>query len=503
MTTCFLAPDPIQSTQFIPGGNTPANGGQLFFYVAGSSTKQTVYKDNAAAVAWTNPIVLDSGGNLPSGGEVWFPQGQTFKVIFAPSNDTDPPASPYWTKDNLAGTNDVSAQTGVEWISGPTPTIVSTTQFTLAGDQTATFTAGRRVKTTNTGGTVYSTITSSSFGANTTTVNVANDGAGVLDSGLSAVSYGLFDPANPSISAPEVNRKGNAIASSGNGTTNIWASSGDYVHITGTNTIWFFSSAPFAGAEKTLIFDSALQINSSAALAIPGNINITTAPNDRGIVRADTVSTYTFIAPPAGKWTSSQVYAGPSTGAASSPAPRALSAFDGATWVLLERQSANSSASIDFSTAAWTAYDELVVTMKEVIPSVHNTILVIRVSEDGGATYKAGATDYSYSIHYTSDGVDSASSAATTYAQIAQNLSTTAALALSGEVRTWNPSGAVNNKFFKTIATYAAAGAATTDVTGAQRFKGDTNAINAIRFMTINTGNIQSGDFALYGLRKS
>jgi len=96
--------------QFIPGGIVPAAGGKLFFYVAGSvSTKQTVYKDNAAAVSWSNPIVLDSGGNLPSGGEVWFPTGQTFKAVLAPFNDTDPPASPYWSKDNLSGINDVSA----------------------------------------------------------------------------------------------------------------------------------------------------------------------------------------------------------------------------------------------------------------------------------------------------------------------------------------------------------------------------------------------------------
>lgn len=290
MTTCYLAPDPIQSTQFIPGGNTPANGGQLFFYVAGSSTKQTVYKDNAAAVAWTNPIVLDSGGNLPSGGEVWFPTGQTFKVIFAPSTDTDPPASPYWTKDNLSGINDVGTQTGTEWVSGPAPTYISGTQFVLSGDQSATFTAGRRLKTTNTGGTIYSTIQNAVFSAASTTVNVVSD-SGSLDSGLSAVSYGIADPANPSISPYEINRKGTAVASAGNGTTNIWGTVGDYVHVTGTNTIWNFSTAPYAGAIRELIFDGVLSINSSAAITINGG-NATTAANDRAKVRADTVSTH-------------------------------------------------------------------------------------------------------------------------------------------------------------------------------------------------------------------
>src|SRR5262245_45039805 len=143
MPTCFLAPDPIQSTQFIPGGNFPANGCQLFFYQNLTTTKLTVYKDPAGAVAWPNPIVLDSGGNLPSGGEVWIPSGQTVTVVFAPSNDSDPPVSPYWTKDDLAGINDVSASSGLEWLLGPTPTFIGATSFSVAGDQTSTFQAGQ------------------------------------------------------------------------------------------------------------------------------------------------------------------------------------------------------------------------------------------------------------------------------------------------------------------------------------------------------------------------
>ena len=196
MATTYLAPDPIQSTQLIPGGAVPANGGQLFFYLAGTSTKSTVYKDNAAAVAHTNPIVLDSGGNIPSGGEVWFAQGLSYKVVFAPSTDSDPPVSSYWTKDNLSGINDVSA-TASEWIAGPAPTFVGATSFTVVGDQTATFTVGRRLRTVNSGGTIYSTIRTSVFGA-LTTVTVVND-SGVIDSGLSAVAYSILNAVNPSV----------------------------------------------------------------------------------------------------------------------------------------------------------------------------------------------------------------------------------------------------------------------------------------------------------------
>lgn len=197
MATCYLAPDPFQGTWFIPGGAVPANGAQLFFYTNLTSTKTTVYKDPAGATPWSNPIVLDSGGNLPNGATIWIPTGVTLTVVYAPSNDTDPPTSPYRTFDYITGINDVAAQTGLEWISGPTPTFVSATSFTMAGDQTSTFQVGRRVRTTNTGGIVYSRITSVVFGA-LTTVTVAND-SGTLDSGLSAASYGLLEATNPSI----------------------------------------------------------------------------------------------------------------------------------------------------------------------------------------------------------------------------------------------------------------------------------------------------------------
>ena len=198
MATHYPAPDPIQSTFLIPGSNTPGSGAQVFFYTNLSSTKTTVYADSAGATPWANPIVLDSGGNLPSGGQVYIVAGETLTVRYAPSNDTDPPVSVYRTLNDIAGVNDVSATTS-EWITGPTPTFVSTTSFTLVGDQTATFQIGRRVRTTNTGGTVYSRITNSAFTA-LTTITVVND-SGTLDSGLSAVAYGLLSSANASIPA--------------------------------------------------------------------------------------------------------------------------------------------------------------------------------------------------------------------------------------------------------------------------------------------------------------
>lgn len=179
--------------QFVDSSGNPMVGAKLFFYAAGSSTKQNTYTSYTGNTANSNPITLDSRGEPPN--EIWFTEGLVYKALLTTASD-DPPTSSIWTIDQISGINDATV-TADQWIAGPTPTYVSGTSFTLVGDQTATFHVGRRLKTSNTGGTIYSLITNSVFGA-VTTVTVEND-SGVLDSGLSAVSYGVLSQTNPSI----------------------------------------------------------------------------------------------------------------------------------------------------------------------------------------------------------------------------------------------------------------------------------------------------------------
>jgi hypothetical protein len=172
----------------------PANGALLFTYAAGSSTKQNTYTGIDGLTAQANPIVLNSRGEPAS--PIWLTAGQTYKFVFAPSTDSDPPVSPIRTIDNISGVND-TALTIDQWISpGLTPTYVSATQFTLAGDQTTAFQVGRRFQATVTAGTVVGRISASAFAA-LTTVTVVTD-SGALDSGLSAVQLGLITTDNTS-----------------------------------------------------------------------------------------------------------------------------------------------------------------------------------------------------------------------------------------------------------------------------------------------------------------
>ena len=73
--------------------------------------------------------------------------------------------------------------------------------------------------------------------------------------------------------------------------TNIWATDGNTVHVTGTTTITSFGTAPQAGAWMKVVFDDALTLTHGANLFINNAAgNITTAANDWAFVYADTTT---------------------------------------------------------------------------------------------------------------------------------------------------------------------------------------------------------------------
>lgn len=80
-------------------------------------------------------------------------------------------------------------------------------------------------------------------------------------------------------------------------TTTIWATDGNFAHITGTTTITSFGTAEQAGDERTIVFDGALTLtHNSTSLILPTGANITTAAGDTAIVRAETTANARVIA---------------------------------------------------------------------------------------------------------------------------------------------------------------------------------------------------------------
>lgn len=180
--------------QYLDGDGAPYAGAQLFTYAAGSSTKQTTYQDSLGSTQHANPILLDADGRVPAA--IWGTVGQTYKLILAPADDTDPPASPIWSIDNVAPINDASVTLDQWSASGLTATYVSGTQFTVPGDQTTVLHVGRRVQVTDAGGTKYAYITVSAF-TTLTTITVVVD-SGSLSDPISELNISIQTSDNPS-----------------------------------------------------------------------------------------------------------------------------------------------------------------------------------------------------------------------------------------------------------------------------------------------------------------
>jgi hypothetical protein len=181
------------SPTFVDANGVPLVGAQLFFYAAGSSTKQSTYTTSSGSIANANPMILDANGRPAQA--VWLTSGLLYKVGLASATETDPPSTFLWSTDNVAGINDTSSSAN-EWLSsGQTPTYISGTSFSMAGDQTGQFTVGRRLQIVDAAGTTYSTIKTSAFAA-VTTITLTLDSGATLTAPLSSVAYGIANPAH-------------------------------------------------------------------------------------------------------------------------------------------------------------------------------------------------------------------------------------------------------------------------------------------------------------------
>jgi hypothetical protein len=194
--TVFLAPGQFgASGQFFDSAGNPLALGQIFTYLAGTTTPAVTYTGpGLTQAANANPLILSPDGRPQQ--EIWIPQGVSMKFIVTDSLGSQVGL----TWDNLSGVNDSSLQTASEWVPlGLTPTFVSSTQFTVVG-ASLTLVVGRRLQSVNTAGIIYNTISAVSFGGGLTTVTVIQKEPtdGLLDSGLSSVNYGILSIVNPS-----------------------------------------------------------------------------------------------------------------------------------------------------------------------------------------------------------------------------------------------------------------------------------------------------------------
>jgi hypothetical protein len=82
-----LSPLAGAGQQFFDNNGNPLTGGKLYTYSAGTTTPLAAYTTNSGAIAHTNPIILDSAGRVPSGGEIWLTLGFGYKFVLTTSAD--------------------------------------------------------------------------------------------------------------------------------------------------------------------------------------------------------------------------------------------------------------------------------------------------------------------------------------------------------------------------------------------------------------------------------
>jgi hypothetical protein len=187
MAQCSMLIPP--DTQFFDANGDPLASGTVEFYVAGGGAGKAVYADGNGLTSLGTTVGLDSSGRA----KIWL-DGYYYVVL------KDSLGNTIWTEDNVSSAYSPAASTAPtmsEWqLEDDIYTFVGATQFSVPGDQTLTYTIGRRIKATVTAGTIYGTITNSvaAGGVIVTTVTVLWDLAFALDAGLSAVWTGIVSP---------------------------------------------------------------------------------------------------------------------------------------------------------------------------------------------------------------------------------------------------------------------------------------------------------------------
>ena len=178
--------------------------------------------------------------------------------------------------------------------------------------------------------------------------------------------------------------------------------------------------------------------------------------------------------------------------------------------VLLATATASASASIDFTSSIDGTYEEYELHVIDLIPATDNTAVWLRVSNDAGSTFKAGATDYEYATFSNRSGAGTPIGVVSTGVNNIPlsggllGVSNVATQSFNSIITIYNPSNSASKPIVSASAVYLNGGGAldivNTRING--MYTTGALAVDALRILT-SSGNIASGEFKLYGVKKS
>ena len=169
-------------------------------------------------------------------------------------------------------------------------------------------------------------------------------------------------------------------------------------------------------------------------------------------------------------------------------------------------QDASGDASITFTGLAQALYDSYLVVLGGVIPATDNVHFWMRTSTDDGSSYDSGASDYQYRVvadifATTAANANSTGAAAIQLTGLHELGSAAGEYGFHAEIRIIMPHLATHTHV-RWGGSYMDSDGRFNCITGASGVREAAADVDAIQFL-MESGNIESGTFTLYGLRNS
>jgi hypothetical protein len=169
------------------------------------------------------------------------------------------------------------------------------------------------------------------------------------------------------------------------------------------------------------------------------------------------------------------------------------------TYVLLSKQAASASNTIDFNSVITSNFKTYLVALRNVVSGTNNVTFQCLFSTNNGSSYLGSAYGWSNTFVPAGSTKSTNGNASTdTSITIVGAISSTASRALSGDLIFFElGSGVLQPRYMGTVAYDNQAGANETFLT--MGMNTGVTAVNAIRFQ-MSSGTIASGTFTLYGV---
>jgi hypothetical protein len=172
---------------------------------------------------------------------------------------------------------------------------------------------------------------------------------------------------------------------------------------------------------------------------------------------------------------------------------------------IIDRTTIISQSTSDFVTGITADHDEYVFSGAIIVPQVDDDTFYLQISEDHGATWKSGATDYKWAGFNVTDtalfaGEGSGDTDGSDSIIISTNIKSDPTAGINFNIRLYNPADTSHVTFFEINTSYFATPGIMARWMGSGMYVNVT-PINAVRFAMLG-GNIASGTIRLYGIEK-